>query len=114
MGFNLGKFLEILKTVGPVVGAIVPGLPPTLIPTIVEGIGEAQQLQGASSEDKKKHVMEMTRLSVQGINAAKPGTLNPADVEKAASLAIDTTVQVVKVAHGEITAPGTNAPETKK
>lgn len=109
MVFDFSAFLKILTTVAPAVLAVVPGgaaLAP-LAPLIIKGIGDAQQTQ-APGADKKAAVLTLVKDAIEGTNLVKPGTLDPALVQDAASHAIDaviTTIHVIEGAHAKLPDP---------
>ncbi len=101
MGFSWARFADIAKQLAPTICALA-GVP-MLGQAIGIGIGEAQQIAGATNEQKKAHVMNLAAASLAGTNAVLAAQGKPAlptdDILAAASGAIDTTVQIVKVAH---------------
>ena len=98
MGFSWARFADIAKQLAPVVCALA-GVP-MLGQAIGVGIGEAQQIAGATNEQKKAHVMALTDAAVASANAILVQHGHPAldqnVIMDAASKAIDTTVDVVK------------------
>lgn len=103
MKFNLGKFLNVVAQIGPVILAATPGgekIPTDLIPKIVGAIGEAQQIKGASGADKKAHVMSVLRTGVEVANATGRVKLDADEIQAVASTGIDNVVATVKIVQG--------------
>jgi hypothetical protein len=100
MKFDFHKFLAVLRQVGPIVLASVPGgdkIPTDLIPTIVDAVGEAEQIKGASGEEKKAHVMAIVAAGVKTANATGKVHLDADEVAAVASHGVDAVVGTVKV-----------------
>lgn len=95
MGFDVGRFLDIVKTVAPMVLMVIPGAAP-FAPLVAVGISEAESLAGASGEEKKAHVLKIVRVGVDATNAAKPGSVDPQLVDNAVSPSIDLIVDMSK------------------
>jgi hypothetical protein len=103
MKFNLGKFLAVVAQIGPVILAATPGgekIPADLIPKIVGAIGDAQQIKGASGEEKKRHVMSILAAGVDVANATGKVKLDTAEIQAVASTGIDNVVATVKIVQG--------------
>lgn len=100
------KWIDLVKLLAPIVISAIPNKHvQQLGPVIVAGIGEAQQIPGASGAEKKAHVIAMTNLGAAGINAAAgKEVVNPAETAAAASQVIDTIVGVTNLVHGATTA----------
>lgn len=101
MKFDFNKFLAVLNAVGPVILSAIPGGEKigTMIPTIVKGIGEAEQIQGASGADKKAHVLALVQDGVTAANASGHVTLDPAEVNAIASSGVDAVIGTIHVVH---------------
>lgn len=102
----MGKWLEILKDLGPVIVRFIPGLDPKFGPLIVAAIGEAEQLAGATGDDKKRHALGLVKVGAEATNAATSSAR--VDVPKltdAASKAIDAVVQGVNAVRTEVVLP---------
>lgn len=94
------QWLNILVKVGPVIGLLVPGLDEKVVPFIITGIAEAKQLQGASNEERKAHVVALVNAGTSALNAATNKQV--VDVEgltAATSRGIDAIVQGVNAVH---------------
>lgn len=99
---HLGKFLNIIKVIAPVVLANVKGGEKigALIPTITDGIAEAEQIKGASGAEKKQHVLNIAKAAVETVNATGKVTLDAAEVHDAVSGGIDTVISTIHVIDG--------------
>jgi hypothetical protein len=100
--FDLTKFLMIVNGVGPLLLLAVPGgekIAP-LIPVITYAIGEAEQIKGATGEQKKAHVLDITNAAVLTLNATGKVKLDPAEVAKVAGSGIDTVIGTVHLIEG--------------
>jgi len=107
MKFDFQKFVEVIKTVAPVVLVAVPGgqvLAP-IVPAIVHGIEQAEQIPGASGIRKKEHVLEIVKSATAVANAAG-ARLDPAAVQDAAGKGIDAVIGTVKIVEGARPAKG--------
>lgn len=103
MKFNLKKFLEVVRTVGPVILAAVPGgekIPTDLVTTIVDAVGEAEQIKGSTGAEKKAHVMAVVAAGVKTANATGKVKLDADEVAAVASAGVDAVVGTVKVVEG--------------
>lgn len=100
------KWLDVVKSLAPVIIAIVaPGLAP-LGTVIASAITEAEQLAGASGPDKKAHVVAIASDAAAAINlTAKKTVVDPATVASSAGSAIDVVVSVANMIHNAATAP---------
>lgn len=104
MGFNFQQFLGVLTTIAPAVLLAVPGgaaLAP-ITNVIIAGIAHAEATPEKSGTQKKDYVMALVKDAVSGTNLVRPGTVDPALLEQAASHAIDavvTSVNAVTTAH---------------
>jgi hypothetical protein len=100
MGFNLGAFLKIAELVaGPALAAA--GVPPALIPIVMHGITIAESAANPdgspkSGAEKKAIALDAVETGIAGINAVKPGAVDP-EVVHLVSGGIDTTVGVINV-----------------
>lgn len=107
MGFDFGKFLQILTTVAPVILLAVPGgaaLAPVAA-VIVTGIADAQKKPGATGPEKKAFVLQLVKDATEGAVLVKPGAIDPVLVQEAAGHAIDAviaTVHAVQGAHDQL------------
>ena len=118
MRFNLGKFLEIVDKLGPVVLATIPGgdkIAP-VIPKIVDGIKSAEAIQGASGAEKKRHVLNIVTQGAGVANATGKVKIPVEELTAIASQGIDTVIATVHVIEGakvvkpgDVAAPGTAA-----
>ncbi|SRR5260221_2910659 len=92
------KFAQVASVVAPVVLSVIPGVPPIIIPLITHGIQEAELIPGASSQDKKQHVLDLVTSGIQGINiAAGHVEVDPSAVTGAVSNGIDTTIATINI-----------------
>ena len=94
------KWLDLLKTLGPVVvAATVPG-GAILAPIIVGAIAEAEKLPGATGAEKKAAALKLVKAGAAGTNAvAGRVVVDPTEAGTAAEKGIDTVVTVVNIAH---------------
>lgn len=96
----MSKWLDVLKTIGPmVVAATVPG-GAVLAPIIVHAIAEAEALPGASGQEKKAHALELVKAGAEGVNAAaQKQVLDPQLVHDTAENGIEAVVGAVNIVH---------------
>ena len=99
---KLGKWLNIVKLIAPVVLANVKGGDKiaVLVPTITDAISEAEQIKGASGAEKKAHVLNVVQAGVVAANASGKVHLDPAEVQATASHGIDAVVDAIHVIDG--------------
>lgn len=94
------NWLSILKTV---VTVVLPMIHPKLnavAPLILQGITEAEQLKGASGQEKLQHVVDLVNTTVAGVNAATgKQIIDPVAVNATAASAISTAVDVTNLIH---------------
>lgn len=100
------NWLHAVFAVLPTAIGFIPGIPPQLVPVIVNGIHEAEQIQGASGEQKKQHVVQMVVSAINALNISMQGTASyvPMDAEALRPLveqAIDKGVTVANVMSAE-------------
>ena len=62
----LPKWLQILEEVGPIVLTFTPLAP--IAPIVVAGINIAEQIPGATGDQKKTFVQQLVGLGAQGAN----------------------------------------------
>lgn len=98
-----GTFLKIARTVGPVVLQFTPLAP--IAGAVSAAIGEAQQIEGASGQEKLAHV---TAIAIQAAHAANEQAghmmIDPSVVAATAATAISTAVGAIKIVHDAKTA----------
>lgn len=97
----MNKWLELVRTLAPVILAVVPKgdkIAP-LVPVILHGIAEAEAIKGATGEQKKAHVLELVQTGVTAANATGKVHLDPAELGAATSKGIDAVVQGVNAVH---------------
>jgi hypothetical protein len=91
-------FLKIAAKVGPIALQFTPLAP--IAGAVTVAIGEAEQIEGASSADKLAHV---TAVAVDAANAANIQAgrivLDPVAVQQEAASAISTTVGAINLIH---------------
>lgn len=94
----MSKWLELLKTLGPVVIAATVPHGAVIAPVIIQAIAEAEAIRGASGPDKLAHVVT---IAGQAAEIAKEAgvKLEPSEVTAAATNAINATVGVVNIVH---------------
>lgn len=101
MHFNFHKFMSVVNKVAPVVLLAVPGgerLEP-FINEVITGMGEAEQMPGASGPEKKQHVLKIVKSVVSAANAAG-AHVDVAGTEQAASAGIDAVIGTLHVING--------------
>jgi hypothetical protein len=92
------KWLKVLEQVAPLIIGFTPLAP--LAPAVTAAISMAEQIPGATGEQKKAIVQEIVRVSAQGANAqANKVVLDPAAAVRASSDVIDSVVDIVNIAH---------------
>lgn len=92
------KWLEVLKSVAPMVLAFTPLAP--IVPAIVVGIAEAEKIPGASGAEKLAHVQKIARQAAEAANAqAGHEVINPDEMDQASAAAISTAVTIVNMTH---------------
>ena len=91
---KMSKFLDGLKTFGPIVLAVTPLAP--IAPAVQAAIAEAESIKDAKGKDKLAHVVAVARASAQAAQAAGV-KIDPAAVESAASEVIDAVVAVANI-----------------
>lgn len=94
------KWLELVKALAPIILAAVPNQHvQTLGPVIVGGITEAESMHGASSAEKRAHVLRLAHFGAEGVNAAAGKDMIPAGTEAAVGKAIDAIVDAANLVH---------------
>lgn len=94
------RWIDLLKTLGPIVVATtVPG-GAVLAPIIVGAIHEAEGIKGASGAEKKEHALKLVEAGAAAANAvAKKTVVDPLAARDAADSGIDTVVKTINAAH---------------
>jgi hypothetical protein len=111
MGFDFKRFLDLLKALGPaVLPAVLPLVPggaklAPFIPTITSAIGEAEQIKGASSVEKKQHVLNVVADAVTAVNATGKAKFDHAEANAAASAGVDAVVAAINAVEKSKPAP---------
>ncbi len=102
MNWDWKKFAEIAEAVAPIaLGAA--GVPPMLTGLVIHAVTIAQaagQDTGTPKTGAEKKIIAMAIVSdgLNAVNAAKPGTLDIAQLTDVVSVGIDETVNAVKAA----------------
>lgn len=95
------KWLELIKTVAPLILTFVPGMPPVLIPAIIKGIEIAEAIPGATGEQKKVAVINLVKTGMSTANAIHGEViLDPVALSNIVSKGIDTAVDTINIIHG--------------
>jgi len=80
MSFDFSGFFKILELVAPSVAAAA-GVPPFLVPLVAHGIQIAEKATESNptitGADKKAIALDAVATGIAGINAVKPGTVDP-------------------------------------
>lgn len=94
------NWLKIVEQLAPMIVSIaVPGAGPILGAVITAGIHSAEGMINASSQEKLQHAIEIANETAAGINAVKPGTLDPVLVNQAAVSVTSTIVDAANLVH---------------
>ena len=92
------NWLGLIKTLAPIVLAATPLAP--IAPFISLGIGEAEQLAGASGPEKLAHAVNIAQTGIAAVNAqAGKDLIDPALSADAISKGISTVVDVTNIVH---------------
>lgn len=110
--FNLGMFKQALLFTAPIL------LPAFGVPGAVVNLGihailtaeQASQGEPKSGAEKKAIALEIVRTGLEGVNAAKPGTVNVGEVMAAVDGGIDATIAGIKAAKNVPTHTVNSAP----
>jgi hypothetical protein len=93
-------FAHLAQLLAP---TIITTLNPKLAPlagSIASGIAEAEEIPGASGKDKLQHVLNIVDDTAAGVNStAGKQILDPNVLHAAATEAINTTVEIINLAH---------------
>lgn len=92
----MNRWLDLLKTLGPIIIATTVPNGALIAPAIVRGIEEAEKIKGASGAEKLAHVVEIAKASA-AVAQASGVNIDPVEVETAAHEAISATVDVVNI-----------------
>ncbi len=96
---KLQTFLKILAQVGPTVLMFTPLAP--IAQAVTLAIGEAEQIPGATGQQKLGHVVAIAVSAAQAANVeAGRQVVDPLLVVKTAQDAVSTTVDAVNLVHG--------------
>lgn len=96
----MNNWFELAKFLGPIILAKINPHVAQVSDSIIHGIGEAEKMKNASSDEKLQHAINITNDAVKAINDGTGKELiNPAIVNDAASHAISTIVDVVNLIH---------------
>ncbi len=102
MKFNLGKFLAVVSQIGPAILGATPGgekFAP-IVGEIVDAIGAAEQIKGATSAEKRAHVLESAHAAAHTANATGKIELDPAAVDTFVGAGVDNVIKTVHVLEG--------------
>jgi len=90
------NWLQLVEQLAPMVLVATPLAP--LAPFIAIGIREAEQIKGATGQDKLAHAVAITKAAVTGVNAQAGKTvIDPTVADDALKHGISTVVDVVKI-----------------
>lgn len=93
------KWLETVKALAPFILSVIPGVPAAIIPAVVQGITIAEQIPGATGDQKKAAALAEVQLGLQATNAVRPGTIDTNATVAAVSAGIDATVKAINAIH---------------
>lgn len=108
MKFDLEKFKLLVGLLAPAVLIAIPHgdqIAP-FIPKVTAAITEAEAIEGATGAEKKAHVLNILRTSVEVGNAAGKKHLDPAVVTSIAGHGIDAVIETVHAVHKVPETPG--------
>lgn len=91
------NWLDLIKQFAPMILAFTPAA--AIAPYIVPGIEAAEALKNASGQEKLAHAIETTHVVISAVNAAKPGTIDPATADAAITSGINTVIAVTNLIH---------------
>ena len=94
------NWLDLVKSIAPtIITATVPG-GALLAPLVIGAITEAEQIHGATGDQKLQYAVEITRDSIRGVNAVAGHTIvNPLLSDSALAAGISAAVDVVNIVH---------------
>ena len=110
MGFDWRAFAAIGKLIAPAILA-ASHVPPALIPLVMHGIELAETDPGKTGAEKKAFVLEAVATGVAGINAVKPGLINP-QWPALVGTGIDLTVNTINAVRRQPVPEGVVLPPT--
>ena len=101
---NITKWLDLAKLLAPIILTTVkPSLAP-IASNIATGITEAEQIPGASGQDKLAHVQNIASNAATAINSAAGKTLvDTSSLQQTVQEGIDTTVAAINLIHKKST-----------
>ena len=92
------KWLDVLKAILPVVLPLVNPALGLAAPLILHGITEAEQMKGASGQQKLAHAVNIVNTGVAATNqAAGKQIIDPVVVNQTANDAISTAVDITNL-----------------
>jgi hypothetical protein len=95
----LDTWLTIAQMIAPSILAAIPNgakIAP-FVPVITSGIQAAEQLPGATSDQKKSHVMTLAMAAFQTLEGTGVLHLNPAEFQSTVGAGIDATVGTINL-----------------
>lgn len=102
MKFNLGKFLAVVSQIGPVILAATPGAEKfaPIVGEVVGAIGAAEKIKGATSSEKKAHVLEIAKGAVATLNATGKVKIDATEVDAIVGAGVDNVIKTIHVIEG--------------
>lgn len=100
MSFSWSKFAQIAAAVGPVALAAA-GVPPQITALVIHGIQVAEESTDGTDKtgaEKKAIAMDAVTTGLEAVNAAKPGSVDVAELTGVVSQGIDVTVSAIHAA----------------
>lgn len=100
MGFSWAAFAKITELVAPI-ALQAAGVPVGLVPLVVHGIQLAENTANGipkTGAEKKAIALDAVVTGLNGVNAAKPGTVNVDELTSVVSNGIDVAVSAVNAA----------------
>lgn len=102
MGWDWRKFGQIVQVVAPITLGLA-GVPPIITNLVVHGIQVAEQASEdtgvpKTGAEKKSIAMDAVVTGLNAVNAAKPGTVDVAELTNVVSAGIDETIAAVNAA----------------
>jgi len=96
----MNKWLALVKLLAPIILTTVkPELAP-IAGNITDAIGEAEQIKGATGQEKLAHVKNIAVSTANSINTAKGKTvIDPTSLTGAIDQSVSTVVSVVNLIH---------------
>lgn len=95
----MSKWLTLIKMLAPIIIATTVPHGEMLATLVAKGIEQAESFKGKTGKEKLVIAQSLVDTGIAGINAAKPGTIDPTAVHSTVAEGISMVVNTANLLH---------------